>query len=204
MRLSYHHNWNHYAGKMASLYWDGPRSLIGKKQWINREIMRENHQLNGPKSEILWAADLMVVNPKWNVPWYTQRTQHNIGNVRHTSGTMESKHEDRRKPKEDSALFWLVKLWNYYKCRVKANCLTHWGRVTHLCVGKLTIIGSDNGLSPGRCQAIILTIAGILLIEPLGTNFSEIIIRIQTFSFKKMHLKMASAKWRPFVSASMC
>ena len=25
---------------------------------------------------------------------------------------------------------------------------THWGRVTHICVSKLTIIGSDNGLSP--------------------------------------------------------
>ena len=70
--------------------------------------------------------------------------------------------------------------------------------MTHICVGKLTIIGSDNGLSPGRRQAIIWTNAGILLIEPLGTNFSEILIGIQTFSFKKMRLKMASAKWRPF------
>ena len=75
--------------------------------------------------------------------------------------------------------------------------LTHWGRVTHICVGKLIIIGSDNGLSPDRRQAIIWTNAGISLIGPLGTNFSEISIRIQTFSFKKMHLKMASAKWRP-------
>ena len=78
------------------------------------------------------------------------------------------------------------------------NKLTHWGRVTHICFGKLTIIGSDNGLSPGRRQAIIWTIAGILLIGPLGTNFSEILIGIQIFSFKKMHLKMSSAKWRPF------
>ena len=54
--------------------------------------------------------------------------------------------------------------------------LTHWGRVTHICVSKLTIIGSDNGLAPGRRQAIILTNAGIILIEPLGTNFSEILI----------------------------
>ena len=76
--------------------------------------------------------------------------------------------------------------------------LTHWGRVTHICVGKLTIIGSYNGLSPGRCQAIIWTNAGIFLIEPLGTNFSEILIGIQIFSLKKMHLKMSSAKWRPF------
>ena len=33
--------------------------------------------------------------------------------------------------------------------------LTHWGRGTHICVGKLIIIGSDNGLSPGWFQAII-------------------------------------------------
>ena len=46
--------------------------------------------------------------------------------------------------------------------------LTHWGRVTHICVGKLTIIGSDNGLLPDRHQAIIWTNAGILLIGPLG------------------------------------
>ena len=66
------------------------------------------------------------------------------------------------------------------------------GRVTHTCVSKLTIIGSDNGLSPGRRQVIIWTNAGILLIGPLGTGFSEIWNGIQTFSFKKMHLKMSS------------
>ena len=76
--------------------------------------------------------------------------------------------------------------------------LTHWGRVTHICVGKLTTIGSDNGLSPGRRQAIIWINAGILLIEPLGANFSEISIEILTFSFKKMRFKVSSAKWRPF------
>ena len=78
------------------------------------------------------------------------------------------------------------------------NILTHWGRVTHICVSKLTIIGSDNGLSPGRRQAIIWTNAGILLIRTLGTNFSEILSKIRAFSLKKMHLKMSSAKWRPF------
>ena len=76
--------------------------------------------------------------------------------------------------------------------------ITHWGRVTHICVVKLTIIGSDNGLSPGRRQAIIWTNAGILVFGPLGTNYIEILIGIQTFSLKKMHLKMSSAKWRPF------
>ena len=75
--------------------------------------------------------------------------------------------------------------------------LTHWGRVTHICVAKLTIIGSDNGLSPDRRQAIIWTNAGMLLIGPLGTNLSEILIEILTFSFKKMRLKVSSAKRRP-------
>ena len=70
--------------------------------------------------------------------------------------------------------------------------------MTYICVGELAIIGSDNGLAPGRRQAIIRTKAGILLIEPLRTNFSEISIEIHTFSFKEMHLKMSSGKWRPF------
>ena len=79
------------------------------------------------------------------------------------------------------------------------NCpLTHWGRVTHICVSKLTIISSDNGLSPGRRQAIIWTNAGILLIRTLGTNFSEILGEIHSFSLSKMHMKMSSAKWRLF------
>ena len=76
--------------------------------------------------------------------------------------------------------------------------LTHWGWVTHICVIKLTIIASDNGLPPSRHQDIIWTNAGILLIRSLGTNFSEILIKIHTFSFKKLHLKLSSAKWRPF------
>ena len=76
--------------------------------------------------------------------------------------------------------------------------LTHWGRVTHTCVSILTIIGSDNGLSPGRCQAIIWTSAGILLIQTLGTNFNEILNEIYPFSLKKMHLTMLCVKWRLF------
>ena len=70
--------------------------------------------------------------------------------------------------------------------------------MTHIRVGKLTISGSDNGLSPERPQAIIWTNAGILLIWHPGTNFSEIWIEIYTFSLKKMHLNMSSGKWWPF------
>ena len=62
-----------------------------------------------------------------------------------------------------------------------SSVLTHWGRATHICVSKLTIIGSDNDLSTGRRQAIIWTNDGILLIEHLGINFSEIVSKIHTF-----------------------
>ena len=55
---------------------------------------------------------------------------------------------------------------------------THWGRVTHKCVSKLTITDSDNGFSPGRRQGIIWTNAGLLFIGSLATNVSEIIIEI--------------------------
>ena len=61
--------------------------------------------------------------------------------------------------------------------------LTHWGRVTHICASQVTIVGSDNGLSPDRRQAIIWTNAEILLIEPLGTTLSDILIEVDTFPF---------------------
>ena len=93
---------------------------------------------------------------------------------------------------------WIVLDVINYICLKFIAGLTHWGRVTHVCISKLTIIGSDNGLSPRWRQAIIWTSAGILLIGLLGTTFSEILIKIQTFPFKKVHLKLSSAKWRPF------
>ena len=79
----------------------------------------------------------------------------------------------------------LYKWCNYLSMLVLK--LTHWGRVTHICVSRLTTIGSDNGLAPT-----------ILLIWMLGTKFSEILSEIHTFSFKKMPLKMSSGKCRPF------
>ena len=63
--------------------------------------------------------------------------------------------------------------------------LTKLNQWWHICVGNLTITGSDNGLSPDQRHAIIWTNAGILLIE------------IHTFSFNKMHLKQSPAKWCP-------
>ena len=77
--------------------------------------------------------------------------------------------------------------------------LTHWGRVMHICIGDLTIIDSNNGLSPGQHQAIIWTNAGMLSIGPLGTNCSEIFITILTFSVKKRFESVICS-----VSASVC
>ena len=74
----------------------------------------------------------------------------------------------------------------------------------HKCICELTTIGSDNGLSPGRRQAIIWNNAEILLIVPLGMKFGGTLIEINTFSFKKTHLKISSANDVYFVSASMC
>ena len=76
--------------------------------------------------------------------------------------------------------------------------LTHWDRVTYMRVTNLTIIGSDNALSPYRHQAIICINVGMLWIKPLGTKLSENLTKIHTFSFKNMHFKMSSAKLRPF------
>ena len=63
---------------------------------------------------------------------------------------------------------------------------------------KWVSIGSCIALSPVRCQAITWTHAGLLSIGLLGTNFSE--IRILSFSFKKMHLKLSSAKMAAILS----
>ena len=69
---------------------------------------------------------------------------------------------------------------------------THWGRVTHKCVGNLTIIGSDNGLSPGRCQAITWTNVEILLIVNRNSY-----IFIQENPFENVVFEMASNFSRP-------
>ena len=56
--------------------------------------------------------------------------------------------------------------------------------MTHICVSNLNIVGSDNGLSPDRRQAITWTKDDFLTIGALGTNFSENWIEIRTFSLK--------------------
>ena len=74
--------------------------------------------------------------------------------------------------------------------------------MAHICVSKINIIGLDNGLSPGLCQAIISTNVGKLSIGPLAIDFSAILIEINTFSFlenvfQKVVCKMASILSQP-------
>ena len=82
------------------------------------------------------------------------------------------------------------------------GCITHWGRVTHICASQFTINGSDNGLSPGRHQAIIWTNAGILLIWTLRKKLQRNLNRnqyifIQETAFEKVVWKMAAILSRP-------
>ena len=74
--------------------------------------------------------------------------------------------------------------------------------MTHICISKLTIIGSDNGLAPGRRQAFIWTNAGILLIGPLAPKFNEIsnqnsYIWVQENPFENAVWKMTAIFSRP-------
>ena len=67
----------------------------------------------------------------------------------------------------------------------------------HICLSKLNIIGSDNGLSPGQRQAIIWTNARILSIRPLATNFNEFLNGIQENVLENVVCEMASILSRP-------
>ena len=75
-----------------------------------------------------------------------------------------------------------------------ACALSHWGLDSHICVNKLTIICLNNGLSPSWRQAIIWTSACILLVGTLGTNFSEMLIGIDIFSFRLSVWNISSTK----------
>ena len=100
----------------------------------------------------------------------------------------------------------IVPIWifNDFMHLPGVNELTHWGKVMHIFVSELTTIGSDNGFLPGWSQALIWTSAGMLLIGHPGTNFSEILIKIYTFSLKKRHFTMPSVKWWPFCHSPIC
>ena len=92
---------------------------------------------------------------------------------------------------------------SYYFVFLFPLFLTHWGRVTHICFGELTIIGSDNGLSPGWRQAIIWTNAGALSIGPLGNFYRNSYFFIQENKFDFVVCEMAAIlSWHQCVNPS--
>ena len=98
-----------------------------------------------------------------------------------------------------NSLNWVVIFINYTLKKGRNECIlnkTVW-KFNTVNVSELGSIGSGNGLSPVRRQAITWTNVELLLIRPLGTHLSEIRIKIQYFLFMKMHLQMSSAKWPP-------
>ena len=65
--------------------------------------------------------------------------------------------------------------------KLQRHDLTHWSWVLYICINKLNIIGSGNGLLPGWCEAIIWTSTGKLLVWPSGTKFNEMSMEINKF-----------------------
>ena len=74
----------------------------------------------------------------------------------------------------------------------------------HICISKHINIGSDDGLSPCRRQAIIRTNAGILLFGALGTNFSEILIKSSYIFIQENVLENVVWKTAAILSQPQC
>ena len=82
-------------------------------------------------------------------------------------------------------------LWAH---KTDGNSAQHhqWGRVTHICVSKLTIIGSDNSLVPRRHQAIISEpMLGYCWLDKLQWNLNR---NLYIFT----QCEMSPGNWRPF------
>ena len=139
--------------------------------WISLVLKMPCHLL-GPKP---------LPEPMWLIAKWTWGANINEKWIKMSNFSFKKMH---------SKMFF-AKYQSFHYC---LNVLTHWSRVTHICISDLPIIGSDDGLSPSQRQAIIWTNDWILLMRPLGTNLGEILIKIHIFSFMKMHLKMSSGK----------
>ena len=141
----------------------------------------------------LWQAASAVFS---KLPALAQWDGIYLANTKHVEVHVTNANEEKSDIKCDMG--WMESHGKLFIYLYKLSCLTHWGWVMHICISNLTIMSSNDGLLSGRRQVIIQTNAGILLIGLLGTNFSENLIEIITFSVKKMCLKVSSAKRLPF------
>ena len=75
-------------------------------------------------------------------------------------------------------------------------CLTHWGRVTHICVVDLGHHWFRYWLVACSAPSHYLNLCWNIVYWTFRHKLQW--IGIQSFSFKKLHLQMSSAKWRLF------
>ena len=78
------------------------------------------------------------------------------------------------------------------------HSVTYWDRVTHICVGNLITIGSDNGLSPGRCQVIIWTNTGIHIVYWTTRNTPQWNVNRNSYIYIQGNTFVNVCKWRQF------
>ena len=173
--------------------------------WLLGDINQRLNQLSQLFSCNIWAVRIQLTHFSYNDCENTCKLSyyhHQIGIITHLPLFMVRSWKNGMHFMSFCILIFNLKL--IFLKLISGTCtLAHWGQKTHICVGKLTIIASDNGLSPGRRQAIIWTNAMILLIGPLGTNFSEILGKIHSFSFKRCIWKCRLRNGVYLVSASM-
>ena len=123
---------------------------------------------------------------------------HGNGYEHHVRGECDLYHEEHP-GEQDRGAVWTPGYRQHRAAHVVCGALRAPPGLVHSCH-----TDQDQTVPTGRggewlwCQAIIWTNAGILLFGPLGTNFSEILIKVHTFPFKEMHFKMLSGKWMPF------
>ena len=147
-------------------HWSPPMPYIAIQNWVNSDSEAGpwfNIKMTSYQYRISHCGDKTILRPSY------------LHNGISYTGKMTS-------------LYWIGALDQYLTV---TNVLTNWGQVMHICVSKLSIIASDNGLATDQCQAIIWTNVVI--------NINEILIEIHTFSFK---CRLRNVGY--FVLASMC
>ena len=98
--------------------------------------------------------------------------------------------------------WYLIFHWLWVPFSNNASALTHWGRATHICVGKLTIIGSDNGLSPWPVPSDYLNQCWNIVHWTIGNKFQCNVNRnwyifIKENPFENVVWKMSAILSRP-------
>ena len=154
--------------------------------------MQERHNSTANVLELC----LSCTNLSISICYESQANWQNMKDIGHTikleASTNQSQNSPFKSILKDKKIAMMAKPHKLYQL------ISSW---CHIYVSMNWVsIGSGNALSPVGCQAITWTNADLLSIVPLGMNFSEIWIEIQSFSFAKMHLKISHGKWRPFCS----